>query len=97
MCLFALQLIGQLHFGQTLLVKQDEVSGGVVLGDVGDVQTPLLQLLQTAQLWGAQVHHTAQRLHPHHLTWVQESYSVIPWTQCRANLHNQTSDQRRGV
>lgn len=51
--LLPLQLVGQLALCQALLVEEDEVPGGVVGGDVGEVHPALLQLLQAAEPGGA--------------------------------------------
>lgn len=66
--LLPLQLTGQLHLGQPLLVEQDEVPGDVVGGDVGDVHASLLQLLKASQQRRSLVEHVAQRGDPDHLT-----------------------------
>ena len=71
--LLPLQLTGQLHLGQSLLVEQDEVAGDVVGRDVRNVHVPLLQLLKASQQWRSLVEHTVQRGHPDHLTCMEQT------------------------
>lgn len=67
--LLPLQLGGQLNLLQSLLVQQDEIPGGVMGGEVRRMHLVLLQLLQAAELGGAQVYHALHRLHPDHLAF----------------------------
>ena len=64
------EVLGQrnkyLCFG--LLPHQNDVPGGIVDGDVGDVDAFPDQLLQLLHTGGAQKHHGVTLLQEHHLT-----------------------------